>query len=1156
MNPSGDDFILSHPSILTIKHSDGWTPLFPACQNGKLEIISKLLFHGVNVDGNDKDGRTPLHLACFNGHTHVLPTLAEYNPSYNAVDNWGRTALHWASRQGHSDTVKFLIKQGADLNCVDKWGFTALHWACVSGHTDVADLLSDAGSTTVDSDMRQLLEMEHRLLLSKEKHRDTNRSSNRTEEEEDEYIEVNDDSNDGNKSGSDGNGSGNNGKGSLSLSPLEGMKRELNVTAIALETVTKVSESLRVQLQDSESRVVELEGRLDAMQERYASGQSMLTTTMERLVFADEELSRQQKAFHDSEQRCMELEGQCRVTAKQMEELQHSVGQAAMDKMETKSIVTSLKMELSETKFKLSEALSSNNNANETRKLRDSVRRNEELEKRLQDCDRELQYMQTQLRLNQVKLTDSESRAESHKHTLQDAEGRLRINEQHLHVTTAKLESCETRLSDSTRLLESAKKEIETLRNKVDALVLEKSPQVIEKSLRSQLAVVELRAARSEQAVSELQRTLDDRNEQHSASHGLLERMGNELSELTEELTNVKSQLRVYTEKPSKTIMTQTEVWLLEATEPQEMSVSASAKFAAADKANSREFSDSQRELNDTKKELSDMTNRMMELRGELLDAKCQLVELQIRLSKDGGVGYGSKGDTNNPSSNEDDSELLEAYRQLTAYNEQLYVFKRQILSKDVEIGNMNGELTALRRDLRHAEEKNAELENTVKDLGIELTRTKKTVVQLKLNVLSMESTRLETDRAEIAGRRLLLEDGTDNFNFNSCELSEGGGGSVSKHHRDSNSSSSGSSSNSNKTGRATVNEAMAMVSTSDKNEVTKIIASQRSVFEKAMEDMDMALNAMVLRVTAAERRMSRLSSALQLSMMKCYEHETQLAVTNQELDDTRLKLERALAAVAEERKNSISQEPEDQDSSVYGEGTKLKGKGKMTFGNNKGMISDSSRREQEEDGGMGDSSDVTERQMAQLEARYSDLVGQHLMVRGSLEAANVQIAALSSQLSEANRLLGLSRDENATLMTRSATAHIRFPASPSSGSGGVDDLHMDYDNSTADRDRDRERTSSENDSALIKKLQSQLSSWRKVSWSVGGTAPGDVLNDMEVQLADARSRLEMADNTIHTLRKKLEEATGTGTGTGNAKHFAIATDIAGSSGVDMSRKT
>lgn len=61
-----------YPDLVNDKGEDGWTPIFRACYNNRLELARFLAEHGANL-GREADDfqNTPLHACCINGHREV-----------------------------------------------------------------------------------------------------------------------------------------------------------------------------------------------------------------------------------------------------------------------------------------------------------------------------------------------------------------------------------------------------------------------------------------------------------------------------------------------------------------------------------------------------------------------------------------------------------------------------------------------------------------------------------------------------------------------------------------------------------------------------------------------------------------------------------------------------------------------------------------------------------------------------------------------------------------------------------------------------------------------------------------------------------------------------------------------------------------------------
>lgn len=87
---------------------DGWTPLFRASYNNRLELVTFLVENGASI-GRDADEwqNTPLHACAINGHAKVAQYLINQGADVNEADNAGRwTPLYAASYFGWPEVSK------------------------------------------------------------------------------------------------------------------------------------------------------------------------------------------------------------------------------------------------------------------------------------------------------------------------------------------------------------------------------------------------------------------------------------------------------------------------------------------------------------------------------------------------------------------------------------------------------------------------------------------------------------------------------------------------------------------------------------------------------------------------------------------------------------------------------------------------------------------------------------------------------------------------------------------------------------------------------------------------------------------------------------------------------------------------------------------
>src|SRR5690606_37318065 len=115
----------------SLGHPEGETPLMAAARAGSVDIVSRLIARGANVNATEAvQGQTALMWAAAEGHGTVVDRLLEAgaDPNLRAhitllterhnADHptGGFTALMYAARNGHTDVVRRLAAGGADLD--------------------------------------------------------------------------------------------------------------------------------------------------------------------------------------------------------------------------------------------------------------------------------------------------------------------------------------------------------------------------------------------------------------------------------------------------------------------------------------------------------------------------------------------------------------------------------------------------------------------------------------------------------------------------------------------------------------------------------------------------------------------------------------------------------------------------------------------------------------------------------------------------------------------------------------------------------------------------------------------------------------------------------------------------------------------------------
>ncbi|CAD6273257.1 unnamed protein product [Miscanthus lutarioriparius] len=145
------------------------TPLMLAAMHGKIDCVLKLLQAGANILMFDSlHGRSCLHHASYFGHVDCLQAILTAARTTPVADSWGfarfvnvrddhgATPLHLAARQGRPGCVQVLLENGAIVSALTgSYGFpgsTSLHLAARSGNLDCIRKLLAWGADRLQRD--------------------------------------------------------------------------------------------------------------------------------------------------------------------------------------------------------------------------------------------------------------------------------------------------------------------------------------------------------------------------------------------------------------------------------------------------------------------------------------------------------------------------------------------------------------------------------------------------------------------------------------------------------------------------------------------------------------------------------------------------------------------------------------------------------------------------------------------------------------------------------------------------------------------------------------------------------------------------------------------------------------------------------------------
>lgn len=132
--------------------------LIGAAYLNSIDIVKKLLEHGIDINTTLADGSTALMSACDNTDDRLIfvddkaeglalvQLLIEKGAAVNATKKGAINALMIAAASGYMDAVKLLLEHGAEINAKDDEGRTALMYAESGSQENVVSFLLGHGA--------------------------------------------------------------------------------------------------------------------------------------------------------------------------------------------------------------------------------------------------------------------------------------------------------------------------------------------------------------------------------------------------------------------------------------------------------------------------------------------------------------------------------------------------------------------------------------------------------------------------------------------------------------------------------------------------------------------------------------------------------------------------------------------------------------------------------------------------------------------------------------------------------------------------------------------------------------------------------------------------------------------------------------------------
>jgi hypothetical protein len=141
-----EHLIAEHPQHVTVRGGEEVTPLHVAASAGHPDILSLLIEHGADMNGQGIYGDTLLHRASQNARLEAGQLLLNRGADIDVQNDYKNTALIYATALGHAEFARMLLERGAMIDARGGGGRTPLHFAAVNGQIGAVRLLLEHGA--------------------------------------------------------------------------------------------------------------------------------------------------------------------------------------------------------------------------------------------------------------------------------------------------------------------------------------------------------------------------------------------------------------------------------------------------------------------------------------------------------------------------------------------------------------------------------------------------------------------------------------------------------------------------------------------------------------------------------------------------------------------------------------------------------------------------------------------------------------------------------------------------------------------------------------------------------------------------------------------------------------------------------------------------
>ena len=170
-NTESIEVLIQHQANLNLQTvAEGATPLYLACNQGKLKAVQILLEAGADTNLPLHNGWTPIEIAAYNGHGSIVEIINRYGAQHtlhtycalnditkvqemmkftanaNRAGPNGLTPICFSVRNSRLKISQYLLDRGADLNYRTKGGFSPLFAAVLSRDKGIVEFLLENGA--------------------------------------------------------------------------------------------------------------------------------------------------------------------------------------------------------------------------------------------------------------------------------------------------------------------------------------------------------------------------------------------------------------------------------------------------------------------------------------------------------------------------------------------------------------------------------------------------------------------------------------------------------------------------------------------------------------------------------------------------------------------------------------------------------------------------------------------------------------------------------------------------------------------------------------------------------------------------------------------------------------------------------------------------